>query len=147
MIHGLPATLRINPSNINLNLTTFTVLAIVYFCTSLIDVSYNPIDSFKLFLTIINTIVITLTLFIFTLRRQHDTYIIVTVPMKIYDKCVTENVIHLRLSCRDRRNMSVWTEKNNGQKRAKGQTSIYKTLHSKLKNKTKPGVNSGAPEG
>ena len=25
MIHGLPATLRINPSNINLNLTTFTV--------------------------------------------------------------------------------------------------------------------------
>ena len=82
-------------------------MAIVFFCPSLIDVSDNPIDSFKLFLTIINTIVITLTLFIFTLRRQHDTYIIVTVPMKTYDKCVTENVTHLRLSCRDRRNMSV----------------------------------------
>jgi hypothetical protein len=39
------------------------------------------------------------------------------------------------------------TEENNGQKRAKGQTSIYKTLHSKLKNKKKPGVNSGVPEG
>jgi hypothetical protein len=72
-----------------------------------LTVSDNPIDSFKLFLTIINTIVITLTLFIFTLRMQHDTYITVTVPMKTYDKCVTENMPHLPLPCRDRRNMSV----------------------------------------
>jgi hypothetical protein len=41
------------------------------------------------------------------LRRQHDTYITVTVPMKTYDKCVTENMAHLPLPCRDRRNMSV----------------------------------------
>jgi hypothetical protein len=48
-----------------------------------------------------------LILFIITLRRQHDTYITVTVPIQIYDKYTTENITHLPLPFRDKMNMSV----------------------------------------
>jgi hypothetical protein len=71
-----------------------------------LTVSDYPIGSFKLFLTIINAIVITLILFIFTLRREHDTYITVTVPIQIYDAYITENMTHISLPCRDKMNMS-----------------------------------------
>jgi hypothetical protein len=82
-------------------------MVIVFSVRLWLTVSDYPIGSFKLFVTIINTIMITLILFIFTLRRQHDTYITVTVPIQTYDKCVTENRTHLPLPCRDKMNMSV----------------------------------------